>query len=345
MKIADEMLLKTIRDFLTVYLPKQRCLSENTIKSYKFTLNLFTDYLEAEKSTPFSKLTCEHFNYQTVTDFLDWVQAARKCGTSTRNQRFMALKSFAKYAGKADISQGFVQMEMEKVPLQKSEQKIVRFLTESALQTLLAQPDLKRKSDKRNRFFMILMYDTAARCQELLDLRLKDFELAAKEPYVYLHGKGDKVRTVPLMPKTVQHYIAYLNEFHPPESRNNKDRLFYTTLHGNRCKMSADNAEYFIKRYGEQARLACSSVPERVFPHMLRHSRAIHLYRGGMPLALLSEYLGHANISTTQVYAYADTEMKRRAIEKIYPPEQGENAEAPMWEGDEKMLRKLYGLA
>lgn len=83
--------------------------------------------------------------------------------------------------------------------------------------------------------------------------------------------------------------------------------------------MSIDNTEKFIKKYGSSARQENKDVPERVYPHMFRHSRAMHLYRSGMPLALLSEWLGHASIETTWIYAYADTRMKRIAIEKLPP--------------------------
>ena len=194
---------------------------------------------------------------------------------------------------------------------------------------------------------MIFMYDTAARCQEVLDLRLRDFELNTKSPYVYLHGKGSKTRTVPLMAKTVLHYQAYLDDFHLKAEQQSDDFVFYTTIHGKRNQMSPDNVEHFMGLYGERAKQVCSNVPDRVHPHQLRHTRAIHLYRGGMPLALLSEFLGHANISTTQIYAYADTEMKRLAIQKACPQisESEVDADTPIWDNNDDVIRRLYGLA
>jgi site-specific recombinase XerD len=346
MKIRDEAFFKAIRDFLTVYLPKQRCYSPNTVTSYRITLNLFVDFMVSEKHIPLYKLSFDHFKANIISDYLDWLQAKRGCSSSTRNQRLMALKSFTKYAGLIDAAQVSVHMELGKIPIQKSDTGVVEYLAEDALKALLEQPNSKRPTDIRNRFLMIFMYDTAARCQEILDLRLKDFELNAKSPYVYLHGKGNKTRTVPLMSKTVQHYLAYLNQFHPEAERQSGNFVFYTTIHGKRGQMSPDNVEYFMKRYGEKAKLGCSNVPNRVHPHQLRHTRAIHLYRGGMPLALLSEFLGHAGISTTQVYAYADTEMKRQAIQKACPQNHAEptEPEKPIWENNEDYIRKLYGL-
>jgi site-specific recombinase XerD len=190
---------------------------------------------------------------------------------------------------------------------------------------------------------MILMYDTAARCQEMLDLKLGDFILNSKNPYVHLLGKGRKTRTVPLMDKTVQHLNLYLEQFHKGNTCRD-DYLFYTVIHGVKHQMSPDNVEKFIMRYGKCAAQVCDEIPKRVHPHQLRHTRSIHLYRGGMPLALLAEFLGHVEIETTRVYAYADTEMKRKAIQKACLKE-NKIEEPIIWDkDDEETLRKLLGL-
>ena len=343
MKFADETFFKTIRDFLTLYLPKQKCYSANTVNSYRIALNLFVDYLTGERGLPLHKLSFKHMSNQTVSEFLDWLQESRRCGSATRNQRLMALRSFTKYAAKTDSSKLFLQIDIKNVETQKAPVKIVDFLSEDALKALLAQPDRNKPIGVRDSFFMSLMYDTAARCQEMLDLRLKDFEFDNREPFVYLTGKGNKMRTVPLMDKTVEHFRFYVDMFHPLDTRQNGDLLFFTTIHGRKNQMSPDTVASFMKKYGEAARLVCQRVPEKVHPHQIRHTRAIHLYRGGIPMALLSEYLGHVSMTTTKVYAYADTEMKRATIRKADP---NNNAveEPAIWEGNDDLIKKLYGL-
>jgi integrase len=107
--------------------------------------------------------------------------------------------------------------------------------------------------------------------------------------------------------------------------------------------MSADAVAAFMKKYGKSARAACPEVPERVHPHQLRHTRAIHYYRGGMPLALVAEQLGHASAETTKIYAYADSNMKRTAIEKI-EQSKGTPTIIPVWESNEEMILQLVGL-
>lgn len=102
--------------------------------------------------------------------------------------------------------------------------------------------------------------------------------------------------------------------------------------------------QLFMKEYGRTAREVCPDIPEQVHPHQLRHTRAIHLYRGGMPLSILREFLGHASEETTRIYAYADTEMKRKAIEKATPKAIPGN-ETPIWDAsDDETLRRLAGL-
>ena len=120
--------------------------------------------------------------------------------------------------------------------------------------------------------------------------------------------------------------------------------LFFTTIHDERHRMSPDAVAQFMKKYGEKARQICPEVPERVHPHQLRHTRAIHLYRDGMPLVLVGEYLGHVNPSTTKVYAYADTEMKRKALEKADAGRSLMADTAPVWKDNEDMILRLSGL-
>ncbi|WP_313232639.1 tyrosine-type recombinase/integrase [Tissierella praeacuta] len=335
---------QTLRGYLTVFLPSQKCCSKNTCKSYREVLNSFVDYLEYEKGLGLRNISFELFNETLVLEFLDWLQSTRHLSASTRNHRLMVLRSFFKYAGMVDCAQIDIHMKLKKIPTQNAQGKIVEFLSEDALKTLLIQPEISKSSEYRNMVFMTLMYDSAARCSEMLDLRVQDLRLDSRHPTVYLTGKGNKTRLVPLMLQTARHCEQYLAQFHPEPARKGSDYFFFTVSHGERHRMSPDNAAYFMKKYGEQAQLMCPEVPSRVHPHQLRHTRAIHLYRDGMPLALLSEFMGHANVETTKIYAYADTEMKRAAIQK------GEKARGailntePIWKDDDAILRKLCGL-
>jgi len=337
-------LTKKLGDFFRIYLPKQKCYSENTVSSYKYAFNLFFDFLQIRKGIGMAKITMDCFGAECVMEFMEWLSVERGNSASTCNQRLMALRSFAKYNGAKDFSQFSLYAEMKSVPTKKSSPKAVEFLSGPALEALLKQPNAGKATEMRNQFFMILMYDTAARCQEMLDIRIKEICFNEKTPYLYLTGKGSKTRSVPIMDVTYQHLLKYLKVFHPDYKQFGSEYLFYIVTHGIRHQMSQDTVEVFMKKYGEKAKTVCPDMPDRVHPHQIRHTRAIHLYRSGMPLSILSEFLGHCSEETTRIYAYADTEMKRKAIAEatadIAPPE-----EKPIWdETDEETLRKLAGL-
>lgn len=332
---------KNIRDFLTIYLPRQRGCSHNTVISYKQSINQFINYIAKSKGCGLSDVGFNDLTYKKVIDFLDTSQLNSCCSGSTRNLRLYALRAFTKYASSMSPEYYSAFMELSLVPAKKTEQKIINFISENAIKCIFTQPDTSKKKGIRDQCFMILMYDLGARDQEILDLTLDSLFLTTPSPYVQIIGKGNRMRLVPIMTKTVCHLQKYLKLFHPIFVGNNY--LFYTVIHGIRNRMSDDNAARFIKKYGQTARAECSEVPDNLHPHLFRHARALHLYRNGMPLALVSEFLGHASLQSTKIYAYADTEMKRKAIQKAHGEETlPENI--PYWQEDDDIIRMLYGL-
>ena len=133
--------------------------------------------------------------------------------------------------------------------------------------------------------------------------------------------------------------------YHPGEGNYANAFLFYTDRKGVRAPMSDDNVRKMLRHYADSARASCPSMPTNLHPHHFRHSRAMHLYQHGMDLALVSQWLGHANLETTLIYAHADTEMKRKAIEKasagICEIDAGESNPDTL---DDDTLKRLYGL-
>lgn len=218
-------------------------------------------------------------------------------------------------------------------------------MSENALKCLLAQPDTQTAIGIRNLFFMILMYDTAARNSELLNIRLKDIRQVCSHYTVLLHGKGGKERVLPLENRTVEHLKRYLRYFHNSKNSNPDDHLFYIRQKGRMNKMSPDCVAKFIRNYGKMALKQCSEIQENIHPHMLRHTRAMHLYRNGMQLPELQQFLGHNQLETVFIYAYADAEMKRKAIENsslsnlVVPS----TAKSELYSSDDE-IRKLCGL-
>ena len=187
---------------------------------------------------------------------------------------------------------------------------------------------------------MILMYDLAARDAEMLALNLADID--ARRLTADLLGKGSKPRRLPITRETARHFGRYAAVFHP--SPEPQAPMFYTVRNHRPARMSDDNVARFVRQHAATARARCPDVPARVHPHMLRHSRAMHLYQAGMPLALLTEWLGHADPETTLIYAHADTEMKRQALEKANSATSQSPLPAPLWHDRDDIIQRLCGL-
>lgn len=334
---------KKLREYFTVYLPKQRNSSEKTVTSCHMAWNLLLRFLLQEKGIPASRLGFDTFTSALLTEFLDDMEAQKGWKASTRNNRLSCIRSFFKYAAYTCPNVYAVYADLGSIPLKKEvdNSRVVEYMSKDAVASIIGCAGAASSKGLRDRFFLTLMYDTAARNGEMLKLKLSDIN--TDNATIYLFGKGSKPRLVPVSKETLQMFDKYKNLFH---CKSEKDApLFYTKHHGEKTSMSDDNVARFLKGYAAEARKQNRHVPDNVHPHMFRHSRAMHLYQGGMPLAVLSEFLGHEDPETTLIYAYADTEMKRQAIEKAsdnaFLPEISDDS--PMWETQDIIERLIRG--
>lgn len=217
MKIKNEQFFLTLKKFLQIYLVKNRNCSKNTIKSYTYSLNLFFAYMETEKEIPLYKMNWEYFNYENVSSYIIWLGEKRKCSRQTQIQRLTDIRSFIRYAGILYIATIDIQADIEKNRLRKPARKLIQYHSKEQLSVFLSQPDPRKKARLCDMVFLMLMYDTAARCQEMVDLTPGNLVIDSQSPCVYLTGKGEKSRVVPLMTKTVLYLKHYLDKFYPAD--------------------------------------------------------------------------------------------------------------------------------
>jgi site-specific recombinase XerD len=313
MKMKDPKLYATIKRFLKHYLPNIRSRSPHTIRAYQDSINLFLEFLKRVKELPMPKVTTDDFNGKNVVDFLSWLQTERKCGISTRNQRLMSLRSFCKYMSAENmlLMDNYAQIE-QIIPTPTAERILSEVPTLQQMQHLLTLPD-STKYGIRDRFYIALLYDTGCRNDEILSMKLGDFVVKPDEGEARVVGKGRKYRVTPISLEVCAIFKPYARIFHPEQ--NLQKHLFYVERDGEAVQMSQDNTARILKKYEALARATYKQLPH-LHPHLLRHARAIHLYQSGMPLAIIGEWLGHSHLETTQIYAYADTKMKRAAVER-----------------------------
>ena len=301
-----------LRAFFTHYLPVQRNASPNTISGYRYAFVLLLRYCQESGNIPVQRLCLEDIDAARVLSFLDHIQSKRRGCARTRNHRLAALHCFFRYV-QTQAPEHLTQCQrILAIPLQRTGHQEPTYLSATAVATLLAQPDRSTRNGRRDAVLLSVLYDTGARVQELIDLRVGDVHLASPAR-VRLTGKGRKTRLVPLMSSTARVLGQYLRDAGLDEPASTETSLFQNQRGGS---FSRWGIRYLLKRYADQARATCPDLPERMTPHTLRHTKAMHLLQAGNPPIVIRDILGHADIESTEVYARADMEMKRRALEK-----------------------------
>ena len=326
------------RNFLHVYLPKERRLSPKTAESYKSSLEVFLDYLAAEQGIRREKVTFEEFRRERLKAFALWLSDVRKLAPNTVNLRMTAIKSFLKYCAEEDISLVSLYSDVKSMKGLKVPKRPIRYLVRTATASLFSTLPCSSAKERRNRMILIFMYDTAARVQEVSNVTIDDLHLDARYPFVMLKGKGGKTRNVPLMGKTVAHLREHFKEFHPNRS---VAPLFYSNRDGERHSLSTDSIGLILKKAGNRAREKCSEIPQDLHCHLLRKTRAMDLYSEGVSLPIIMQILGHENLSTTSgFYAFATLDMMYIEMEKAHP---GIPIEQPKWK-EQQFINTLYSL-
>lgn len=334
-------LFTLIRNWVTNYLPRSRRLSPHTIRSYKTALHTLLTYLVETQHTKLNHVNFEMINHATISQFLTWLMETKQLSAASANQRLAAIKSFLSYCAAEDPALVAIWLDIKNVRPARAPTPLPNALSMTAIEQLIRAPGQHTIQGLRDTTLILVLFDAAARVQEVLDLTCVDIDTTTGSGQVTLHGKRQRTRTVPIMDTTGGHLRQYLEAFHPAPA-DHQDRLFYTVRGGQRQPMSQDNVNYLLNKYAQIAREHCPDMPVRIHAHQLRHSRAMQMLRAGVPLPHIKEFLGHANIASTSLYASADNAMVRQAIQKAASP--SPNLLAPVWQGDHELILRLAGL-
>lgn len=323
--------------YLTMYLPGEVGLSENTIISYRDTFKLVLTFAVEQRALRPEKITLADFNADFIAEFLVWLEKGRGCSTSTRNIRLSALRAFAKYASSRKPEYVFEYQKIICLRFKKKPAPLLPLLSPDMVQAVISQTKADIPYGRRDRALLSLMYDSGARVQEICDLRVRD--VRTQKPYtVRLTGKGEKSRAVPIMENTAILLSRYLDEHKLSVTKNGDYPVFFNHQ---RQKLTRAGIAYVLKKYCDATRVLNPELPKHISPHVLRHSKAMHLLQAGVNLVYIRDFLGHVHVETTEVYAKADTEMRRKSIESA---EIRIDAELPPWTEDKSLMEMLTSL-
>jgi site-specific recombinase XerD len=321
--------------FFHDWLVQQRNVSHHTVLSYRDSWRLFLRFVAAQKTSSVAKLGLSDLTAVEVLAFLEDIEQVRKSSIGTRNCRLSALHSFFKYVTDREPLAIAQCAAVLRIPTKQAPKPEVCDLEEDEITAILSQPDRSKIEGQRDHVLLAILFNTGARIQEALNLTPKALRL--ESPFqVRLLGKGRKERTCPLWPETVELLKALLKR----KPRKEDERLF-VNRYG--CPLGASGVRFKLKQYVAAAAKQVSSLDgKRVSPHKFRHSTAVSLVAAGVDITVIRSWLGHVSLDTTNIYARANVETKRKALETVSPS--ARPGKPPRWKREVELLAWLDSL-
>ena len=301
-----------LQAFFTDRLMTQRRASPHTIAAYRDTLRLLLDYVETQTGIPPSGLQISDLDATCITGFLTHLQQVRGNSVRTRNARLAAIHSLFGYAALRHPEHAAVIQRVLAIPTARIERNLVTYLDHHEADALLSACDKTTRIGRRDHAMFALAIQTGLRISELIGLTISDVHLG-NGPHVHCVGKGRKERRTPLLPATARVLREWISE-----RTGTPDAPLFATSSGQ--PLSRDAIERRIHLAASRAQAECPSLGnKRVTAHTLRHTAAMRLLHAGVDTTVIALWLGHEQITTTNIYLHADMTMKEDAIAKIAP--------------------------
>ena len=299
-----------VRRFLMEHLVGERNLARNTQQSYRDTLRLLLPFSASRIRKPIDRLSVEDLSADHVRGFLHHVEEKRACSVATRNQRLAAIHSLAHFIGLRSPEHVHWCGEIRAILFKRTPQPLVTYLEKTEMDALLEAPDVCTMLGRRDHALLLFLYNTGARADEVAHVRIGDLDLGHAPgrdvSSVLIHGKGNKLRRCPLWARTADELSPLVS------SRESTENVF---LNRSGQPLTRFGIHTLVERYVAQiAKQLPSVAKKRVSPHTIRHTTATHLLRAGVDINTIRAWLGHVSITTTNVYAEVDLEMKTKAL-------------------------------
>ena len=309
-----------IKRFLMEYLPTERNLAVNTLKSYRDCLTLLLPFVASRCGKPVERLKVEDLSADRVTAFLGHLERERGCSVQTRNQRLAAIRSFARYVSVRDAALVEWTGSIRAIPLKKTVRPRIAWLSTEDMEAMIAGSNRRSVTGRVEHALLLFLYNSGARATEAAGLQVEDLHLperTGESARATIHGKGGKIRITPIWTRTAK-ALAALSGDRPPGCRSvfwSRHRKPYT-------------------RHGiiDLVERAAARVPtlegQKITPHVLRYGCACHLLRSGVNINTIRAWLGHVSLATTNIYAEVDLKAKEEAMKSTSPDDAGDE---PRW--------------
>jgi len=337
MKVTD--FANALNRYFNDYLINERSSSSKTIETYRYAFIQLIEYLETQKSVKPENIKIRDVSRDNIISLLCWLEINKKISVATRNQRLAAFKSFATFLRYEKPEYIEETVRIQSIKLKKAFKKDISYLKPDGIKLLLSQIDQSNRSGHRDYTMLTLMYTTGIRVSELIAIRGCDVSLSNPKTLV-IHGKGDKIRHVPIVKQIAPITGKYLKDNRCLLPHNLDDYIFKSHTGE---KFTRQGINYMISKYAKKARnMDPALIPEDCSPHKIRHSSAMSLVEEGVDLITIRDLLGHSSVQTTEIYAKISAAKSRSAIEaaskEIVPKEDA------LWETSSNIKEWLKGI-
>lgn len=324
--VSPNQLGPSLERFFREYLISLRGLSLRTLRSYRDALVLYLQDLAAQTGKRAIELDVSDITMERTIAFLSHLEEVRKNGIPTRNAKLAALHTFTRFLSAEHPEHMGELQRILGIPFKRGAQSApINYLETGEIAAILDCIDKNSSDGLRDYALFSLMYNTGARVQEVLNLRVGDVRLDPPSQ-VRLQGKGGKIRLCPLWNQTA-HLLLKLITTVSSRSEKNPEALLFFNHRG--MPLTRFGVRYLLKKYGSLAASKVTTLAEKpLHPHVIRHTTAMHLLKAGVDFATISQWLGHASLNITMRYAKSDLDAKRAALSKAFSAPTGKETNA-----------------
>jgi site-specific recombinase XerD len=334
MKPADPF-PKLLHDFFHGWMVQQRNASVHTVRSYRDTWRLFLRFAAHRRRRTVAQLALADLTAHEVSAFLHHAEQERGDTIGTRNCRLAALRSFFGFVAGREPPAIAQCAEILRIPTKRAPIHEPCYLEPEEVKAILAQPDRTTIEGQRDHVLLSFLYNTGARIQEALDVCPRAIRFDSPS-CVRLYGKGRKERLCPLWPETVSLLGSLLRR--QPRA---DDEPIFVNRYG--VPLGASGVRFKLAEYVEAAaKIVPGLASKNITPHSFRHATAVHLVAAGVDITVIRSWLGHVSLDTTNHYAQANLETKRKALERLENSSQP--SKPPSWKHDKSVLAWLDAL-
>jgi site-specific recombinase XerD len=310
--MKNNLFIQQLGEYFNLYMPDIRKASKNTIAAYGESFAVFFQFMEEKQRLPHHRITYKHFTAALFDEYILWLNNERGYSASSVRQRMTAITAFLKYASRREIAAINAYSLASGTEVPSAVQNVFPYFSQEEMAILLSLPDSKKYLGSRDLVALSFLYDTGARANELCDACAGDIRFGSPTK-VTLHGKGSKTRVVP-----VSDEVAALLRYHLKTQglnglENRAKSLFSSQTHE---KMTTACVRSMVEKYVKQAKANYPKLfaEDKYSPHSFRHSKAIHMVESGVNLIYIRNFLGHATVSSTEIYARVSNAAVTKAL-------------------------------